>query len=133
MPSGPGKADGNGIEDLGVETFQSETVSKGELLVFEQKDHFTASRRYAWEADGEVTAVLREGSVDGPLAAIRASIVAGRAGEDSAPLGNPTAIILVLAAPAGQARRVLIFTTAELGIVRSPDPCMASPPFSPAR
>ena len=31
---------------------------------------------YAWEVDGEVTAVLHEGPVDSPLAAVRAAIMA---------------------------------------------------------
>ncbi len=31
---------------------------------------------YAWSVDGRVTAVLREGPVDSPQAAVRAAIVA---------------------------------------------------------
>ena len=39
-------------------------------------DHPTATRCYAWEVDGEVTAVLHAGPVDGPQAAVRAAIMA---------------------------------------------------------
>ncbi len=59
-----------------VETFKGETVWEGEVLVFALKDHPTAHLCYAWEVDGEVTAVLRQGPVDSPLKAVRASILA---------------------------------------------------------
>ncbi len=49
---------------------------EGEVLVFELQDHPTASFCYAWEVDGEVTAVLHVGSVDSPVKAVRASILA---------------------------------------------------------
>lgn len=58
------------------ETFQGETAWEGEVLVFELEGHPTAPRCYAWEVDGEVTAVLHEGPVDGPQAAVRAAIMA---------------------------------------------------------
>ncbi len=58
-----------------VETFKGETVWEGEVLVFALKDHPTAHLCYAWEVDGEVTAVLRQGPVDSPLAAVQASIM----------------------------------------------------------
>ena len=58
-----------------VETFQGETVWEGEVLVFELEGHPSASRCYAWEVDGEVTAVLHEGPVDGPSAAVKAAIM----------------------------------------------------------
>lgn len=64
-----------------VERFEGETVWEGEVLVFQLLDHSTALRCYAWEADGEVTAVLHTGPVDSPQAAVRASIVAS----DNAP------------------------------------------------
>ncbi len=48
----------------------------GEVLLFILRGHPTASRCYAWEVDGEVTAVLHEGTVDSPEAAVRASIMA---------------------------------------------------------
>ncbi len=38
----------------------------------------TAIQCYAWEVDGKMTAVLRQGPVDSPLAAVRASILAER-------------------------------------------------------
>ncbi len=61
-----------------VETFEGETVWEGEVLVFELEGHPTAPRCYAWEVDGEVTAVLHEGPVDGPQAAVKAAILAER-------------------------------------------------------
>ena len=45
-------------------------------MVFQLLDHPTAPKCYAWEVDGEVTAVLHEGPVDSPEAAVRAAIVA---------------------------------------------------------
>ena len=59
------------------ETFQGETVWEGEVLVFELVGHPSASRCYAWEVDGEVTAVLGEAPVDSALAAVRAAIIEG--------------------------------------------------------
>ena len=66
-----------------VETFEGETVWEGGVLVFELFDHPTATTCYAWELDGEVTAVLHQGPVDGPQAAVRAAIMA-----DSPPGGQ---------------------------------------------
>ena len=60
-----------------VEIFRVETVWEGEVLVFELLDHPTAPKCYAWEVDGEVTAVLHEAPVDGPQSAVRAAIAAG--------------------------------------------------------
>ena len=57
------------------ERFEGEPVWQGEVLVFELLDHPTAPRCYAWEVDGEVTAVLHTGPVDSPLAAVRAAIL----------------------------------------------------------
>ena len=59
-----------------VEKFEGETVWEGEVLVFDLLDHPTAQYCYAWEVDGQVTAVLHTGPVDSPVAAIRASILA---------------------------------------------------------
>ncbi|MCP5059368.1 MAG: hypothetical protein GY937_21910 [bacterium] len=59
-----------------VETFQGETVWEGEVLVFELLDHPTARKCYAWEVDGEVTAVLHEAPVRSAQDAVRAAIVA---------------------------------------------------------
>ncbi len=58
------------------ETFEDETVWVGEVLSFILQGHPTAKRCYAWEVDGEITAVLHEGTVDSPEAAVRAAIVA---------------------------------------------------------
>ncbi len=58
------------------EHFEGSPVWEGEVLVFELLGHPTASRCYAWEVDGEVTAVLHEPPVDSPAAAVRASIAA---------------------------------------------------------
>ena len=46
------------------EEFEGETVWEGEVLIFDLIDHPTATRCYAWEVDGEVTAVLRVGGID---------------------------------------------------------------------
>jgi hypothetical protein len=58
------------------EVFEGEPVWRGEVLVFELLDHPSASRCYAWEVDGEVTAVLGEGPVKSAVDAVRASIMA---------------------------------------------------------
>ena len=58
------------------ETFKGKTVWEGDVLVFDLLDHPTAPRCYAWEVNGEVTAVLHEPPVDSPLKAVRASILA---------------------------------------------------------
>ncbi len=58
------------------ETFEGETVWAGEVLVFGLLDHPSSSKCYAWEVDGQVTAVLHTGPVDSPVAAVRASILA---------------------------------------------------------
>ena len=61
-----------------VETFEGDTVWvwEGEVLVFDLLDYPTAQRCYAWEVDGQVTAVLHTGAVNSPVAAVRASILA---------------------------------------------------------
>ena len=59
-----------------VEKVEGATVWKGEVLVFPLRDHPTAHLCYAWEVDGQVTAVLHEGPVDSPVKAVRASILA---------------------------------------------------------
>lgn len=45
--------------------------------VFELLDHPTSRKCYAWEVDGEVTAVLHEAPVRSAQDAVRASIVEG--------------------------------------------------------
>ena len=62
------------------ECFEGQPVWEGEVLVFELEGHPGASRCYAWEVDGQVTAVLHTGFVDSPIKAVRASILAE--GED---------------------------------------------------
>jgi hypothetical protein len=52
-----------------------ETVWIGEVLVFEVTG--TSQRVYAWEVDGETTAVLGEGPVTSAADAVRAAIVEG--------------------------------------------------------
>jgi hypothetical protein len=72
------------IESVPVkETFQGETVWEGVVRVFDLKDHPTATRCYAWsyvtdEKTGKrkFFAVLHQGPVDSPQAAVRAAIVA---------------------------------------------------------
>ena len=56
--------------------FKGETVWEGNVLSFELDGHPTASRCFAWEVDGEVTAVLAEGPVQTAHDAVRASIMA---------------------------------------------------------
>lgn len=63
------------------ERFEGDTMWEGEVLVFDLLDHPTASRCYAWEVDGRVTAVLHTGPVDSPTAAVRAAILAEAEGE----------------------------------------------------
>jgi hypothetical protein len=70
------------LESIPVEeTFQGKTVWKGQVQVFSLSDHPTASRCYAWshETTGgkrKFFAVLHQGPVDSPQAAVRAAIVA---------------------------------------------------------
>jgi len=64
-----------------LERFQGETVWEGEVLVFALLDHPTARWCYAWEVDGEVTAVLHAPPVDGAHAAVRAAIMEAGDGE----------------------------------------------------
>ena len=59
-----------------TETFRGETVWEGEVLVFDLEGHPRASMCYAWSVDNRVTAVLHEGPVDSPKAAVRAAIAA---------------------------------------------------------
>ena len=56
------------------EQFEGDTVWEGEVLVFELSDHPTASRCFAWEVDGEITAVFAEGPIVTAVDAVRASI-----------------------------------------------------------
>ena len=61
-------------ERVTVHELEDQTVWKGEILVFSLFDHPTAKTCYAWSVDGRVTAVLHEGPVDSPRAAVRAAI-----------------------------------------------------------
>jgi hypothetical protein len=45
-----------------------------EVHTFQLLDHRSATRCYAWEVDGEVTAVLGENAIRSALDAVRASI-----------------------------------------------------------
>lgn len=58
------------------ETHEGQTVWEGEVLVFDLLDHRTATKCYAWSVDGRITAVLHDGPVDSPVAAVRAAIAA---------------------------------------------------------
>jgi len=63
------------------EVFQGKTVWEGEVQIFSLSDHPTASRCYAWSYETErgkrkFFAVLHQGPVDSPQAAVRAAIVA---------------------------------------------------------
>ena len=57
-----------------VETVQGRTVWEGQVLTFKLSHHPTARTCYAWSVEGRVTAVLHEGPVDSPRAAVRAAI-----------------------------------------------------------
>ena len=59
-----------------VERFEGETVWEGEVLVFALQGHPEASTCYAWEVDGQVTAVLGVPPVRSAVDAVRASIMA---------------------------------------------------------
>jgi hypothetical protein len=58
------------------EYFEGDPVWQGEVLVFDLLDNPMATRCYAWEKDGNVTAVLHTGAIDSPVKAVRASILA---------------------------------------------------------
>jgi hypothetical protein len=58
------------------ETFEGETVWEGEVLVFALQGHPQAVTCYAWEVDGQVTAVLGVPPVRSAVDAVRASILA---------------------------------------------------------
>ena len=63
-----------------TETFQGHTVWEGTVQVYSLEGHPSATRCYAWSYvtdDGkrQVTAVLHEGPVDSPEAAVRAAIL----------------------------------------------------------
>ena len=51
-------------------------VWEGMVLIFDLRGHESADKCYAWSVDGRVTAVLHEGPVDSPKAAVRAAITA---------------------------------------------------------
>jgi hypothetical protein len=53
-----------------------EPLWQGEVLIFDLLDNHIASRCYAWENDGRVTAVLHTGPINSPVKAVRASIPA---------------------------------------------------------
>ncbi len=57
------------------ERFEAEPVWEGEVLVFDLLDHPTAYVCYAWEVDGQVTAVLHLPPVNSPQKAVRAAIL----------------------------------------------------------
>ena len=58
------------------EEYKGETVWEGDVLVFDLIGHPTSLTCYAWSVDQQVMAVLYEGTVDSPRAAVRAAIVA---------------------------------------------------------
>ena len=58
------------------EVFEGEPVWQGEVLIFELLDHPGARLCYAWEVDGEVTAVLGQWPIQSARDAVRASIMA---------------------------------------------------------
>jgi len=58
------------------EVFEGEPVWQGEVLIFELLDHPSVRLCYAWEVDGEVTAVLGQWPIQSAQDAVRASIMA---------------------------------------------------------
>jgi len=63
------------------ETFEGQTVWEAVVQVFDLIGHSTAQRAYAWSHEANegmrrIAAVLHQGPVDSPLAAVRAAIVA---------------------------------------------------------
>ena len=62
------------------EHFQGKVVWDGDVLVFDLHGHPTATKCYAWSVDNRVTAVLHEGPVNSPQAAVRAAIAAEHRG-----------------------------------------------------
>jgi hypothetical protein len=59
------------------EDFGGDLAWAGEVLVFELLDHPSAHLCYAWEADGQIFSVLREGPVENGRDAVRAVLKAG--------------------------------------------------------
>jgi len=57
-----------------VPYFEGRRGREVEVHTFELLDHRSATRCYAWEVGGEVTAVLGEGPIKSALDAVRASI-----------------------------------------------------------
>ena len=49
---------------------------QGEVLIFDLLASELATRCYAWETNGQVTAVLHTESIDSPIKAVRASLLA---------------------------------------------------------
>jgi hypothetical protein len=56
------------------EYLEGKLVWEREVLAFELLGHPSATRCYAWEVEGKVTAVLGEGPIKSALDAVRASI-----------------------------------------------------------
>ena len=74
--------DSTWVESVPVkETFQGETVWEGVIQVFDLHGHPTATRAYAWSHAIDYSerrryvAVLHQGPVDSPEAAVREAIV----------------------------------------------------------
>ena len=62
-----------------VDTFRGQTAWEGDVHVFDLAGNPRATEAYAWPEDGRIVAVLKVSPVDGPLAAVRASIAARHA------------------------------------------------------
>jgi hypothetical protein len=57
------------------ESAEGQPVWQGEVLIFDLLSSELATRCYAWETNGEVTAVLHTGPIDSPRKAVQASIL----------------------------------------------------------
>lgn len=59
-----------------VDTFRGKVAWEGDVHVFGLAENPRATEAYAWPEGNRIIAVLKVAPVDGPLAAVRASIAA---------------------------------------------------------
>jgi hypothetical protein len=57
-----------------LEESDGEALWEGDVLVFKLLDHPRSPRCYAWEEDGQVTAILHDELVRSPQDAVRAAV-----------------------------------------------------------
>jgi len=61
-----------------LEELDGEAVWHGDVLVFRLLDHPRSPCCYAWEEEGEVTAILHDDLVQSPADAVRAALGSGQ-------------------------------------------------------